>query len=322
MSLAAVVAWAKQVKQRVQSSPLLHNRWLRLGVQILVGVFCLVYLAANLRSIQAAQVELRLGLVLLSGAITVAAVFMGALGWWLTLKAVGQRIAWGEAARVHLYSTLAKYLPGYAWQLFGKAYLTRQLGVPTGIVAAAMTLELAQLVLAGMWVVAAAWPDALAVDWFGAGFWLGWLWIARIGLLLLVLGLPFGVAWLARQRRWLALDVRIQPWLMLGATLTILAGWLSFGWSYWMLGTALQPLPFAQVGLFTFTLAVSFLVGLAVLIVPGSIGVRESIMVMILGPVLGAPLAVIIAALARLVLTLSELVSALGFRLAQRIRPS
>ena len=61
---------------------------------------------------------------------------------------------------------------------------------------------------------------------------------------------------------------------------------------------------------------------LAVLIVPGSIGVRESIMVMILGPVLGAPLAVIIAALARLVLTLSELVSALGFRLAQRIRPS
>jgi uncharacterized membrane protein YbhN (UPF0104 family) len=87
-----------------------------------------------------------------------------------------------------------------------------------------------------------------------------------------------------------------------------------------MLGAALQPLPFTQVGLFTFTLAVSFLVGLAVLIVPGSIGVRESIMVMILGPALGAPLAVIIAALARLVLTLSELVSAFGFRLVQRIR--
>jgi hypothetical protein len=137
------MAWQRSrlgaaVDQRLQNSPLLHNRWLRRGVQALIVVFCLVYLVANLRSIEAAQLELHLGLVLLSGLVTVVAVFLGALGWWLTLRTVGQQVRWSDAAHAHLFSTLAKYLPGYAWQLLGKAYRPAVRGTAS-VVAVGMT---------------------------------------------------------------------------------------------------------------------------------------------------------------------------------------
>jgi len=317
--LSGLVDWLMRLKERVQSWPWLHNRWLRIGVQALVVLFCLLYLAANLRSIREAQVTLNWGWVALSELCSIGSVLAGALGWWLMLGALGQPLAWGEAARIHVFANLAKYLPGYAWQLLGKAYLTRQAGVPGRAVAAAMILELAQLVLGGLWLGALAWPGTLVPGWLGTVSLTGWLWAARIGLLLILAGLPFAAAWLLKRQPKLVPDVRLMPWRMLAAGLVIVLGWLLLSLSYWVLGAALRPLSLDQFGLFTFTLAASMLIGLAVLIVPGSIGVRESIMVMILGPALGAPLAVIVAVLSRLVWTLSELLSALGFRIHQRM---
>ncbi len=319
-----ILAWVAdqfvRLKQWVENTPWLHKRWLRIAVQALIVLFCLVYLAANLRTIREAQVTLNWGWVVLSELCAIGSVLLGALGWWLILGAVSQPLAWAEAARIHVFSTLAKYLPGYAWQLLGKAYLTQQAGVPGRAVAAAMLLELAQLVLGGLWLGALAWPGTLVPGWLGTVSLTGWLWAARIGLLLILAGLPFATAWLLKRRPRLAPEVRILPGRLLAAALVIVIGWLFLSLSYWMLGAALRPLPLAQFGLFTFTLAASMLIGLAVLIVPGSIGVRESIMVMILGPALGAPLAVIVAVLSRLVWTLSELLSALGFRIWQRVR--
>jgi uncharacterized membrane protein YbhN (UPF0104 family) len=91
-----------------------------------------------------------------------------------------------------------------------------------------------------------------------------------------------------------------------------------FGYSFWLLGKSLITVTTDQLFIFVFTLAASFLIGLAIIIVPGSIGVRESVMVWLLGPVVGAPQAVIIAALARFTVTLSELFSAFVFRLIKR----
>jgi uncharacterized membrane protein YbhN (UPF0104 family) len=95
-------------------------------------------------------------------------------------------------------------------------------------------------------------------------------------------------------------------------------GWLLFGYSFWLLGNALFQVNIDQLFIFIFTLSASFLIGLAVVIMPGSIGIRESIMVWLLGPVVGAPQAVIIATVARVTVTLSELISALAFKVLKR----
>jgi uncharacterized membrane protein YbhN (UPF0104 family) len=76
-----------------------------------------------------------------------------------------------------------------------------------------------------------------------------------------------------------------------------------------MLAAAFQPVSAYDIPLFVFTLVASFLIGLAVIVVPSGIGIREGVMVLILGAYMPEPLAVLLAALSRVVLFLSELTS-------------
>jgi hypothetical protein len=99
------------------------------------------------------------------------------------------------------------------------------------------------------------------------------------------------------------------------AVLVILVGWVAFGLSFWLLGAALIPIGGELLPIFIFTLAGSFLISLAILFIPGGIGVRESAMVFLLGATIGQTPAVILAALSRLVWLLCELVAAGAARL-------
>ena len=106
-----------------------------------------------------------------------------------------------------------------------------------------------------------------------------------------------------------------------------MAGWLLFGLAFWLLGAALAPLSGAELGLFIFTLASSIILGLAVLFVPGGLGVRESIMVFLLTSAgLPSALTVVAAALLRLAVLLAELVGAftlkIGLRLVEKKPPA
>jgi uncharacterized membrane protein YbhN (UPF0104 family) len=94
------------------------------------------------------------------------------------------------------------------------------------------------------------------------------------------------------------------------AVLTSLVAWLLFGLAFWLLGASMTPVPYTRIPLFIFTLAVSLIIGLVIIFVPGGLGIRESIMVLVLSPnYLSAPVAVIVAALSRLIVILSELFS-------------
>jgi hypothetical protein len=292
--------------------PLAEKRWLRFGIQAAVLLFCLAYLALNLRNASGQLGELRvhLGRLVSAWLLTTIAVYLGALGWWFTLRAIGQPAGILPGLRAHTLSNLAKYLPGYAWQLVGKAYLAREMGLSVRAVGLGMALELAQLVLTGLALAAVTLPWELVQRWpFGTSLGLGSL--RALGLFAFAL-LPL-VAGGYIARRWLSRSgFQIHLRLLVLATLSILGGWMLFGYAFWTIGAALQPLPVSDLPLFTFTLTASFLLGLAILVVPGSIGVRESIMVFLLSSAHLTPaLAVVIAALSRGIVTLSELAGAL-----------
>jgi uncharacterized membrane protein YbhN (UPF0104 family) len=245
--------------------------------------------------------------------ITIIAVFLGALGWWLILLSLQQEINWQSAARVHLNSNLAKYLPGYAWQLVGKAYLTKQMGVSTGAIGIGMALELLLLVLTGIWVMVVFIPVEMIGNWIEleANLFSDILPWMIVVLSLLLIGLPVTISWFIKKNRKLSATLSVNPRILFAATLSILTGWILFGISFWCLGSSLMPFNFTDIKLFTFTLATSFLVGLAVLFVPGGIGIRESLMVFFLGPFMTGPIAVLVATISRIVLVLCELTSAL-----------
>jgi len=299
---------------------LAERRWLRLGVQALVLLLCAVYLAANLRGIQNLLTDLQVNYLVLVAAwgLTVIAVFLGAVGWWLTVRGLGQAASGLPTIRAHVLSNLAKYVPGYIWQYMGKAYLSQQAGIPLRVTGPGMVLELFQLVWVGLAIAAAFVPIDKAREWTGWQVPSGCMHLAGLflflGLLLFVLLLPWTLrkAWRSQE------IVQVKPLALLGAVAAMLAAWLVFGFSFWMLGAALQPLSASDIPLFIFTLVVSFLIGLAAIIVPGGIGVREGIMVLILGTRMPGALAVLLAGLSRAVLFLSELTGVLVLKVMLR----
>jgi uncharacterized membrane protein YbhN (UPF0104 family) len=134
--------------------------------------------------------------------------------------------------------------------------------------------------------------------------------IIRLIVLGLIILTPIILPLVVRQFDPLEATVKINSYHLALASLSILVGWVLFGIAFWMIGDAIQPIALDTIPLFIFSLAVSFLIGFLIIILPASIGVRESLMVFLLGNLLTAPVAVIIAVISRLILTISELIFA------------
>ncbi len=306
--------WIEQLKKIAQ------NRWVRLCVQLLILTLCTIYLVDNLKSINSQGYEIHINILLLiiSTALTVLAVFLGALGFTLVLKAFAVPLKWVDALNIHLQSNLAKYIPGYAWQLVGKAYLTNSAGVAPGLVGLSMTIELIQLVFSGLVLLILTLPASIISRWHMAGSIVILLPFLRVFAIALFIALPFGWSWILRKTIQSNRINHLNPLILLSASVCELVGWLIFGYSFWLLSSSIVLVGASQLLFFVFTLTASILIGLAVIIVPASIGVREAVIVWFIGPLVGAAPAVIIAALARITVTLSELISAYGFRLVRR----
>jgi uncharacterized membrane protein YbhN (UPF0104 family) len=285
-------------------------RAFRLSIQGIILSICIGYLIINFQNSIDLLTNIRINYLALASSLiaTAISVYLGAVGWGLILKAVGEIIPRKESTQIHLSSNLAKYIPGYAWQLVGKAYLTNQAGASSSGIGIAMTLEIILLVVIGFGLVLIFLPDELILDSLNLGFINNQINFFRALGIIILLIIP-GVASVSLKilRKFQAKNP-LHYMALFSASSVILAGWLFLGISFWLLGVAFLPINISEIPLFMFTLAASFLIGLAIIIVPGSIGVRESIMVYILTLFsIASPIAVLIATISRLTLAFSEL---------------
>jgi uncharacterized membrane protein YbhN (UPF0104 family) len=288
-----------------------RTRWLRVAVQITVVGFCIFFLAANLTSARDILSFSRLDAGALVGSLifSIVAVFLGTLGWWFTLLSFGHRPGWLESARVHLLANLAKYVPGYAWQLVGKAYLSKNLSLSARQSGLAMLAEFAQLILLGMVISFALLPQPLLTKWLGSSILANKILLAGVMIMIAAALL----ALLSRLRNHAAQKFKLRQInlaLLASAATAILIGWLALGTAFWLLGSALMPVFLNDLPFFVFTLTASFIIGLAIVFVPGSIGVRESIIVLLLTARFpNASQAALIAIASRIIITVGELIS-------------
>ena len=304
--------WLRRLVKSVQQ--LLRIRWVRWGAQLVVVVVSLAYLSARVNGVSDFVRSRPIGYIWLVWALVLAVVdvFVGALAWCLILRGFSQPVGLLDGTKVHIYTNLAKYVPGYAWQMVGKAYSTSQIGVSPRIIAAAMAFELVDLVVLGLGLSLSINPQIGLLPGAQAA---GWTVLLRaVGLVILAaafLAVPIASAFLKRR-----LGTMVQGPLFEAIVLS-LGGWLLMGLTFWLVGLAVIPLSISVLPLFINALIVSVLAGLAVVFVPGGIGVRESIMVLILSPIISAPAAIIVAALSRVILVMSDFSAALVLRLVQ-----
>lgn len=237
--------------------------------------------------------------------------------WRRVLAGYDHALSFPAAARIWILSNFGKYLPGKLWIIAGMAVMAREEGVrPAAAVTSAVIMQ--ALALASGAAVGAFAPGALSAlgPWGGwaagavavASF-LGLAFLLSSRALKLVQGLlPSGAPTLeAVKGRALAIGLvgNILAWVGYG----LATRWLAAGL---FAGVELPLL--AASGAF----AVSYLAGLLALVVPGGIGVRETIFVVLLRPFTGLPVAIALAIASRLLMTLAELSLALPAALQRR----
>jgi hypothetical protein len=313
-------AIAQSLYQKLKA--LLAIKWLRLALEAVILLLCAVYLVRSLGQSSAALKDLQLDLKLLLAALGAAllSLYLGALAWTLILRSLGEPVNLLTSLRNHLVSNFAKYLPGYGWQILGKAYLTRQQAVPGTQIGYGLAIELSLLVVVGLALGLVFLPVELAQQWLAGGFSTALLQTLRIGSLLIIGLLLLGLPYFGRYLKINAQPLAIQAGTYWIALLVVACGWLALGVSFWLLGAAIQPAALSQFPIFVFALAASVLLGLAVFLVPSGIGVRESLMVALLGPVLTTPVAVLIAGASRFLYILADCIGVIPIEAAYRLR--
>lgn len=292
------------------------------GAQWIAGaaivVFMVRYLAGRWDEVRSAPIawEIQPGWLIL-GVLTVIAVFgVLAEAWRRMVSGWGFPLGYWTGARIWLLSSMAKYIPGKIWALAGMAVMAREQGVP-GWVATGSSVILQVLSIG---------TGALVVAGGGAGLWreAGGLTqgIVLVGAVasLAVVGLLHWPPLLRRVLGVFDLTVTEMPTpgtLAAGAAATLVA-WLGYGVAFWCFakGTipsaGLDPLEAITAG------TAGYVVGAIAPFAPGGLGVREGITVLALQGRTGLGAALALAAVARIGMTLAEVVVSIPILLTRR----
>ncbi|TPJ80349.1 hypothetical protein FJ419_09745 [Mesorhizobium sp. B2-6-2] len=208
-----------------------------------------------------------------------------ALAWRHLMRHLGISISWSWATRTYAISQLAKYVPGNIFQFAGRQAIGLAAGIGNGPLAKSTVYELAILVVGGLLFSPLVLPLAIAglPNWFG---WFSFVGAAAIALWLAmhIGGASFGAA-AAFYLAFLALSGLVF------AAASDLAGGSS----------GIPPYP-AIAGAYV----VAWLVGLVTPGAPAGIGIREAILMALLGGVSAEPVILLAVVIGRVITVLGD----------------
>jgi uncharacterized membrane protein YbhN (UPF0104 family) len=290
-------------------------RWRRaVGV-----VVVLVVIAFGILALRGSWSDARTALDRLSAVDLIASAVPGAVALWLMyvawrwfLAAVGGKLPTPDARAMFFTTQLGKYVPGSIWPALLQAEVGKRNNVPRARMLAGYALAFSGGIITGA-VVGLLALDGPASGWVPVAALIGGL----AGLVLtgmLLDGRPFGalMARLLRRRegrfaRYAGLDFsHLDRAAILRAVIAIFGAWGALGLHTWLLarplGASATDLPFVA-GSFAF----AWIAGMVAIPVPAGAGVREVVLVLTVGELLGRPEATVIALASRLVLLMLEL---------------
>lgn len=219
---------------------------------------------------------------------SLAAVSSYGLVWLYLLRCLGTRAPLSWIA-LFFKGQLGKYLPGSVWQYAGRVGLARNRGVPVQRALVSIAAEV------GYSAIAAAAVSSLILGRAAASA--VFVGVAVLIVLVMVFGQRFS------DRRNILAAMRAGP----TAFVLYLAVWGLYGAGFWTTGRALFAVPGTDLPRYIGVFALAWLAGLVAFFAPGGIGVREAVIVALLGGRLGQADAIVLAATSRIVLTTVDL---------------
>lgn len=313
-----------------------QDRWKRtvwtvgkiaLAVLILGAVGRRFYL--DLGGLDFQELTVEPGWLLLSAVLYIVGLGCACLFWQRLLRHFGQGPPAAAIVRAYFIGHLGKYVPGKAWALLLRASLLRSNDVGLGIGLLTGFYEVLTTMASGALLAAVIFslqpPQATGLSWSPALG--GLLLVAILSVPLWPVAFNFLLARLARRfESMAALDQSpVRLGVLAEGLLITAAGWLILGLSLWTsIRGVLPDLPALTVSTWLHCVAalgLAYVAGFLAIVLPGGVGVREFLLLILLEPLgdkAGIALAVL---LVRLVWTAAELViAAVAFWLPPAIR--
>jgi uncharacterized membrane protein YbhN (UPF0104 family) len=290
-------------------------RWAERLAAILVGGFLAWYLVRNWRQVAAFEWSVNAPRLALATACLVLSYSGFVLVWRRLLRAFGASLGVADAHRVWYVGNLARYVPGKIFQLAGTAYLARAKGVnPVVTVTSAIVAQL--FVLCGAVVVAGlTLPDLTGSGAAGVRT-VGYAAAAvcAVATLTPVFGVLHRFTLRATRRPELHVPIPLSERLLaMVATTACMALW---GLAFSVFVTAVVEVPEGALVPLVGVAAAGYLTAYVAVFVPAGLGVREGVFAVLLASYIPTSVAIAVAILSRLWLTLVE-IAVVAFLLAR-----
>lgn len=304
-------------------------RPLGIAIGLLATALCIAYIAWSWRGQDLSVYATPRAVAGLAACVAccLAGVGISAAGWQRLLAGVGLDKPWGELAGIVSVTQIGKYLPGNVAQHIGRAGLALQRGLGPAPLAVTAVVEIVLLMLAGMavGVVALLLSDQSLsamplANGEAAALIAGLVTAAICGLLALR---AFGPTLLSRfaPRHAHLLGAAQLPSVssIFVAFACYCAVYLAFGAGIVLMAQLLAPEVPQDRWLLVASFALAWIIGFVTPGAPAGLGVREGIMLLILGTAYPAATASVIVIALRLVTTLCDvLLLPLGWGLLRR----
>ena len=304
---------------------MLKHKWrlLQGAVGALILYFLLTKVRANWSDLMAQHIHWHLRWEFIAASLIVTWAMYGLLimGWRSVLHGWRQWIRVVDAARIWCLSSLGKYIPGKVWSIAGMAVMAQREGVSgAAATGSAIIMQLISIATGTIIVFALIGTRLLDEQLPGAS-------LAALALAVFALLAVLALTSPSLTRRIGFVVGRpdavqpVEPESLAAALFTNFLAWAGYGLALQLL--LLGTLENVRLDWATATgaFAASYLIGYLALIVPGGIGVREGILVMLLQGSIGLGPAAALAVASRVALTVNELGAAVPFLLLHR-RPS
>ncbi|MBW3628954.1 MAG: hypothetical protein KY464_06615 [Gemmatimonadetes bacterium] len=279
--------------------------WLRRIATVALVAAAVAFIArsvfTNSRDLATFDWRVRPWVLALSTAAHVAVLAWGVLIWSRVLRHFGVKNApFAALLRIWALSNAFKYVPGKVWQFLTAARLATSSGLPQVVTLSSMLVHVLLSLAAGCVLAVATLPlTELGVS-------AELVWLLRIGV-------PAAAA-VGVHPGWINLGLRLVPkalhrevlawnasWID-GLALLALAvvSWMFYGIAFFLFLLSLAPVPLDVLPAAAGINALSFVAGMAAILAPAGLGVKEWAMTLLLAPVLPVGVAAVVAVGARL----------------------
>jgi uncharacterized membrane protein YbhN (UPF0104 family) len=237
------------------------------------------------------------------------------LGWRVLLGDLGSRLHNAEAASVFFLGQLGKYLPGSVWTVVAQTDMAARLKVPRRRTAVVGLVFLLMSVLCGGLVGLPAVP--LLLDKLGINL-PAWIFsvVAALALVAMwptVLNRAIGFALRVLRRE--PLEHSFTARAVVAALAWFIAAWVVMGAAVWVLARDLGPATGSTRHVLVVTIsgyALAAIIGMVSFLVPAGVGIRDGLLIVVLGTVLPVPAATAVVILSRFLTVFTDVLVA-GF---------